>query len=309
MTQKRLRNYFNTIINNNRLAHAYLLVGPLGSGKVDLAKWIAQKLFCLEVDSPCQRCVNCQRIAHNEFLDVVVIEPTGLSIKAEQIRQLKTDTAFSSLENDKKVYIISQADKMSVSASNSLLKMMEEPDGMRYFLLLTDKVDDILPTVISRTQLLMCDKTRPNEITEYLLSQQVNGQISYLIAHLTQSKEQAINMASDEFVTFSQSILHWGDLLLKRNMQAFIYVQRQLVQQFSDKAMVLVGLDILFLLFSDLFKTQTISTWITPLTEKKEKRTVVQNDIDSVLQAKKMMQENVASQVCYEWLVLQICGR
>ena len=109
-----LTKHFAKLIRENKLVHAYLLSGAEGTGKIELAKWVAKGIFCLNSQNgvPCLKCSECNRIENNNHPDVVTIMPDGLSIKVEQIRYLKSEFNKSGVESDRKVFIIQDAQKM-----------------------------------------------------------------------------------------------------------------------------------------------------------------------------------------------------
>ena len=112
--QPQLTQHFAKLIKQNRLAHAYLLSGASGTGKLSLAVWIAQVIFCDHRNSdgsPCLKCSECRRIAENEHPDVVRIVPEGRSIKVDQVRYLKSEFSKSGLEGNRKVFIIKDVEK------------------------------------------------------------------------------------------------------------------------------------------------------------------------------------------------------
>src|SRR5690606_18903914 len=116
-------------IKRNRVSHAYLINGEHGTGKEEFALLIAKVLFCLERNEvePCQKCINCKRIESRNHPDVHWIEPEGKSIKKEQIENLQKEFTYSGLESNQKVYVIKEADTLTVNASNRILKFLEEP--------------------------------------------------------------------------------------------------------------------------------------------------------------------------------------
>src|SRR5690625_728953 len=102
--------------------------------------------------TPCLSCVQCKRIQSGNHPDVHMIEPDGQSIKKEQIHFLQKEFTYSGLESNKKVYIISEAEKMTTIAQNRLLKFIEEPNRETVAILLTDHLGGMLETIISRCQ-------------------------------------------------------------------------------------------------------------------------------------------------------------
>src|SRR5699024_10691726 len=125
-------------------------------GKKAMSFLFAKAYFCehLEDIVPCGQWHHCRRIQSGNHPDVHYIYPEGQSIKKEQIQQLIRELSFHGVESKKKVYIIEDADKMSTNAANSLLKFLEEPGEMTHALLLTEQVQQMLPTIISRCQRL-----------------------------------------------------------------------------------------------------------------------------------------------------------
>lgn len=96
-----------TVIKNHELAHAYLFVGPTGSGKSQLAMWLALRLFCLHLQNgePDLTCPECQRILSGNHPDVVVAKPEGRQIKVDEIRHLKDEFTKSAVEGLSLIHI------------------------------------------------------------------------------------------------------------------------------------------------------------------------------------------------------------
>jgi DNA polymerase III subunit delta' len=180
----------------NRVAHAYLLEGMRGTGKIATVMLIAKALLCIapiEGYRPCETCINCRRINNGNHPDVHVIEPEGLSIKKQQIKDLQEEFSKKGVESAKKVYMIVHADKMSVSASNSLLKFLEEPSSQTVAFLLTEQQQKILPTILSRCQILSFKPLLPHNMAKQLLENGVDSEVARLLAQLTNNLDEAKN--------------------------------------------------------------------------------------------------------------------
>lgn len=139
-----------------RLAHAFLLVGsPEGTGR-RLAEAMAQMLYCDAEIKPCGGCDGCRRVSGRDHPDVYWLEPTKKSriFSVDQIRELNTNLSLTSYTGSWKAAILLYADRMKAEAMNALLKTMEEPPGRTLIVLVTDQLQGLLPTIISRCQRL-----------------------------------------------------------------------------------------------------------------------------------------------------------
>lgn len=178
--------------NNNRLSHAYLFTGPKGTYKKEMAYHLAMMLYC-EEDVPCYKCPQCKAILENRHLNVSYIEPLGQSIKKEQIIALQEEFSKTSLLPGPRIYIINEADTMSASAANSLLKFIEEPTGETYGILITEHKDNILSTIISRSMVVSFKELDKRMLNEELSNLGVNGieldSLNYLTSNAMDAKE------------------------------------------------------------------------------------------------------------------------
>ncbi len=181
--QQKARNHFRNSLLNNRLAHAYLFYGPEGTGKDAFALELAKTLNCKDGETrPCYTCPSCQKIAHFNHPDVHFTLPVMKSmspdkireqlklksvnpyaaqersaqymILIDQIRQLKNESKYTPHEAEKKVYIISNADRMNKESANSFLKILEEPPEELIILLTTSNLNAMPITIRSRCHII-----------------------------------------------------------------------------------------------------------------------------------------------------------
>lgn len=141
-------------VEANRVAHAYLFIGPPRGAGLKLAESFLQLLFCREGTPPCGRCGQCGRIERHEHPDIVWIEPQLKSrqISAETLREIIGLMCRKSYEGGWKAAVILHADRMTDAAANAFLKTLEEPAGDAVLILLTDMVQNVRPTIVSRCQ-------------------------------------------------------------------------------------------------------------------------------------------------------------
>ena len=140
-------------LSNDRISHAYLFCGPRGTGKTSTARCLAKAVNCLTngSDEPCNACAMCQAISEARALDVIEIDAAS-NTGVDDIRNLRERVNYVPNEARYKVYIIDEVHMLSNSASNALLKTLEEPPEHVIFILATTEVHKILPTILSRCQ-------------------------------------------------------------------------------------------------------------------------------------------------------------
>ena len=131
-------------------SHAYLFSGPPGVGKDSAAVAFAAGLAC--ADGGCGECNTCRRVLEGVHPDVETVAAEGNEILLPQIAQINTHAVYRPYEARAKVYILLEAETLRLEAANSFLKTLEEPPPHVFFLLVTDRLEKMRPTVVSRCQ-------------------------------------------------------------------------------------------------------------------------------------------------------------
>ncbi len=154
--QPKAVNLLQRALTGGRLAHAYLFTGPDGVGKATAARAVAASLLCREETSaaPCGRCPGCLKFASGNHPDFLHIRPDGAVIKIDQVRELKKALVFPPLEARLRVTLLEEVHTMRREAANSLLKLLEEPPPDNLLLLTADEAEPLLPTILSRCQVI-----------------------------------------------------------------------------------------------------------------------------------------------------------
>jgi DNA polymerase-3 subunit delta' len=198
-----------------RVSHAYLFVGPAGVGRFDTASAFAQRLNCERVadDDGCGQCRTCTLIAKGQYPDVRVVDvKRGLLlhddaeerkkkiISIEQVRALRREVVYPPLEGLWKVYVFVDADQMQIEAGNSLLKVLEEPPPRVVIILLAESTVPMLPTVVSRCQLVRFSLVPASAIEEALVARYnvPKGKARFLSALAGGQLGKAITWATSE---------------------------------------------------------------------------------------------------------------
>ncbi len=151
--QPRVQEFLTRAVTSHQVGQAYLFLGDAMSGMMDAAMALATCIIC--PDGGCGSCDECRRVSHKTHPDVRVLEPEGVAgYMVEQVRALTDDAALTPSRGEHKVYIVTSADSLRDASANALLKTIEEPPSYVTFILLASTRDAVLPTIVSRCQLV-----------------------------------------------------------------------------------------------------------------------------------------------------------
>ena len=206
---------FKSAKKTGRIAHAYIIEGAEGSGRLTLARAIACTFIC-ENEDPCFSCNACKKIisgAHQDVKEVIHLDKAS-PIKIDTIRELIEDAYIKPGENDKKIFIIENAQQMGIPAQNALLKVFEEPPKNVIFFLLTTNRNLLLPTLKSRAVTLKTEMLSDEVILGELEKRFPQGKELYREALILANGAlgKAITLMSDptamECVTLTKRYFH-----------------------------------------------------------------------------------------------------
>lgn len=152
-------NLLSENIAQRRMRHAYLFTGPEGIGRRTLALRVVQALNCVRQPVPgesCGECHTCKRIERMEYPDLSIVqaERQGGTLKVDQVRDLQHSLALAPYEADYRVALLLRFEEAHLSASNALLKTLEEPPPQVIMLLTANNAEQLVPTIVSRCEVI-----------------------------------------------------------------------------------------------------------------------------------------------------------
>lgn len=219
--QEFAKKYLTNSINNNKLSHAYMFEGIDGIGKKKLADELSKILL------------NSENIDNSP--DYINIYPDGNSIKIAQIRKLQTDIIIKP-HKDYKLYILNDAEKMTIEAQNALLKTLEEPPEYAIMILITSNKDALLDTIKSRCEILKFLPISLFDLKEYLIKTGVEEQRAQLLATFSRgSIKKALELSeSAEFAVMRDDIQSYIQTILDRNIVEILEIPGQMDKYKSE---------------------------------------------------------------------------
>ena len=185
---------------SQEMTHAWLFTGPPGSGRSSAAVAFASALICSS--DGCGTCADCRAAKAGTHADVEIIRTEGLSIKIEEIRELLTRVAWAPAMGGWRVVVMEDADRLTESAANALLKAIEEPGNRTVWLLCAPTLHDVLPTIRSRCRHLQLVTPSAKDVADVLINREgVSPAMADYAARASQGHiGRARYLASDETI-------------------------------------------------------------------------------------------------------------
>jgi DNA polymerase-3 subunit gamma/tau len=224
-------------VAQNRLAHAYLFVGPRGIGKTSTARILAKALNCVNgpTITPCGVCDSCKEITGGNSLDVLEIDGASNN-GVEQVRELRDNVRYAPSKGHFKIYIIDEVHMLTSAAFNALLKTLEEPPPHVKFIFATTEPQKVLPTILSRCQRFDLHRIPANLIAQHL--QFIAGKEKIV---LDPAAAHAIAKGADGGLRDAESMLDQlvafcGDKIAEPDvLNVFGFTSEQTVTNFTEK--------------------------------------------------------------------------
>ncbi|MBM7635130.1 DNA polymerase III subunit delta' [Geomicrobium sediminis] len=300
-----------------RLPHAYIFEGEDRSEQVSAASLLCRAFLCQKdaIDKPCGECSDCRRVESGNHPDVTSIKPDGQSIKKHQVERLQKEFTYKGMESVRKVYIIEEADLMTASAANSLLTFLEEPEGETLAILITSNLHFLLPTIVSRSQVLTF---APLSEVERQKVFQNEGETEVLAAIKARIREIPADIPEEERLTWivhgRQVVIQLAEEVLLRPRQARLFLQEKWHVHFKDRNHIETGLDLILFWYRDVLYTKWNREDLAYPDQLERLRTeglhrselMLAANMKAVIEAKRYLSANVNPQLIMERLLFRI---
>ena len=205
--EKYLKKYqpviYQTFLNSlqkGQLSHAYLISGTNGTPILEIAKFFAKSILC-DDPSPlaCNSCITCLRVDDDNYPDFFIFDGSKSTIKKEAVTTIESSFEKKAFENKGiRIYILHLIENMTIEAINSILKFLEEPGQQIYAFLTTNNENSILPTIISRCQVLRMKLIDKNIVINEAVAFGVDKKDAELLSYFYNDGELIQEILSDE---------------------------------------------------------------------------------------------------------------
>lgn len=320
--QEKAVNILLKSLKEYNVSPSYIFIGSEGVGKKFTAIEFAKTINCLSLNNnleSCNTCNTCNKINKQCCPDLKIVEPIKGSIRIEQIRELRREIDLKPFENRKKIYIIDNAEKMTIEASNCLLKTIEEPPDYAILILICMNIDSILPTIISRCQLIKFRLIDSSKIRKILLKKiDLEESKAELVSRLARgSIGRAFKLISDkEYFDRREKLLDYLTKILpgKYDSNFFINIEKIL----TDISEMDEILEIILLWYRDILVVKKLgdqkyivnSDKVEALNEKSRvySQKILIDILDYIEQIQEFIKKNINRRLVSERLYLKMAG-
>lgn len=259
---------YQTFVNSlqsNRLSHAYLLSGSTGTPLLEIAKYLAKSILC-DDPSPlaCNTCITCMRVDDNNYPDYFLFDGSKDTIGKDDV--ITIENAFDKKAFEVKgirVYILHLVENMTVEAINTILKFLEEPGTEIYAFLTTNNENSILPTIVSRCQVLKVKLIERNTVIQEAREYGVEQNDAELLSYFYNSGELIHDILNNDCDEKDDYLLakSWFEGLINAFLEkdfpkAVFYAEKHINPKIKTKESMRLFVDILIETFEDLLNIQ-----------------------------------------------------
>lgn len=239
---------FQYALTRNKVSHAYLLAGEEGMPLLEMASFIAKSIVCAKpTPFADQTCWHCLRFDQGNYADFHLLNGRGETIKKEDILSLESALSLTPLEDaGKHVYVINAVENITQEAIQSLLKFLEEPTSEIYAILTTENVERVLPTIVSRTQVIPIKNTDQNLVITAALKKMVNVEDAELLSFFHVDAERIVTQAQDEvYLAIKEMVVTILQAATVDREKAKFLFRFKAMEQLSQREEVKLFLDLL----------------------------------------------------------------
>lgn len=307
----------NNTFKNKKNTHAYIINGSKGAPLLSVAQFIAQSLICEnhhEDNLACLECLNCKRIENETYADCLYYH--GEDLKKDQVLFIQREFNKSAIENaNVQIYIISEIEKAPVASLNKLLKFIEEPQANIVAIFTTHSLSSILPTIISRCQVITLKQFSFHDLKTQMINSCPNSSIDdiNLICKVSNDLERNIKIINDEnFPLLKEILIESLKFISNKSDMYIVYMDTQGLSKLQEMNYSDMYLDMLEATFMEALikkSNDDEETFLEPyISNLAKSRKNLDKKIIDIMIAKQELLSNSNVQLLYDKLFIKLLG-
>lgn len=290
----------------DKISHAYLFETNGSNDAKEMIISFAKSLLCpykYTNNNNCVNCTQCSNIDKNCFLEFKIIRPDGMWIKKEQLDELQKEFSMKSVESNRKVYIIENADRLNPSSANTILKFLEEPAENIVAILVADNTYQVLETIVSRCQIVSFKKNKIDNKTNII--ERINSLISVPEELIQEEKvEEKVNQ-----------ILQFVQYLEANKLDCLLFTQKLWHENINSKELTIFAFNILILYYKDMLNKK-VDRCLNVFDEDPQFNKIVNNNtieelnrkLKIIIENKEQIQYNANTSLLIDKLIIELVG-
>lgn len=307
---------FKNALEKEKYSHAYIIETNHYPDKLNFVNSFIKGLLCpyhRTNSEKCVKCTQCNEIDDGNHIEVKYIRPDGMWIKKEQLIELQTSFSTKAINGGKRIYVIFESEKLNVSASNSILKFLEEPEEGIIAILLTDNVHQLLDTIISRCQIVSLNKVSQEAIEKQI---ECNNKTLLKTAMLvTETTEELQKFIEDEKNIINiEQVIEFVQQYEKYGQDISLKLEKLWFENFNDKESISVALEYMILYYYDSLnkklnrKIEVFDNYENSFKNIVEKNTIMQlcHKLTILLESKEKLKVNANLNLLMDKLIIDL---
>ena len=274
-------NIFKNALENNRFFHAYLLSGPTGTPIFEIAKFLSKCLLNNKHELKEENNIISKTVENRTYPDLIIIDTKKEQVKIDDIRRIEDKFSQTSINQlGIKIYIINLIENLRPNEANALLKFLEEPLDNTYAILTTENEYSILPTILSRTEIVRFSSVNKNDLIDECIKLGVNKKNAEILTFFQNDasmiKEEIEN---EDYLEVKKYVENFINLLPNKEKLRF-FVLNEINPNLKSKIQIRLFIDLLIIYLKEANKMKLKENII--IGESKDKLNVIISNVNSI---------------------------
>lgn len=309
---------FKNALESNTLSHAYLLVGEAGTNLLATVKFLAKSIICDDKDPfACNNCITCLRVDSDNYPDFIVYDGGKDTIKKDAISDIESKFEKTAFETKGiKIYILNLVENMTLEAVNSVLKFLEEPENNIYAFLTTNNENLVLPTILSRCQVMHLRPIPRLDVINEAIKEGINQDdaelLSYFYNDVELIEEELNNKESGKnYILAKNALNEFLEALCQSHKEAIFIEQTEILPLLKSKESTRFFLDMLINFFEQLLlrknnKEILLKSYEKRLDDLLNNLTNIESSLIELLKGRNLINLNVNTSLLLDHLTFTI---